>query len=52
MVAVSQGKTSSAGGRFWSRLTEEGLAIRGTQKEMKKTLEDALKASLAAEQGG
>lgn len=38
------------GGRYWSRLMAEGIAIRGEQAEQAKTLDDVLATAQAIEQ--
>lgn len=40
--AVLTGRAPLAGGKLWSRLAAEGIAIRGNQAEQSKTLADVL----------
>lgn len=50
--AVLSGRAQSGDGRFWSRLTAEGIAIRGEQTKSQKTIDDVLKTAIRIEQGG
>lgn len=45
--AVMRKVGPGTGGRYWSRLMAEGLAIRGTQEEQSKTLADVLATAQA-----
>lgn len=49
--AVLNGSGPLSGGKYWSRLAAEGLAIRGTQAAQSKTLADVLASAKSIEQG-
>ena len=47
--AVLRGAGTGSGGKYWSRLMAEGIAIRGVQATQSKTLDDVLRTAKGIE---